>query len=135
MILDANIFLESLLAQEQAESCETILTGVQTGARTATLTGYHLGAITSIVEAAAGTEAVQTFLGSLIRYEGLTIRQQSVLEFLHATRLMNEYKLDLDDALVVQAADATDGSRICTLDGDFDRLTEYDVVSPQELLE
>lgn len=61
MILDANIFLESLLAQDQASVCENILTDVQTGVRTATFTGYHLGAVTSIIEAAAQPEEFRRF--------------------------------------------------------------------------
>lgn len=79
--------------------------------------------------------AVDTFLSSLLRYEGLTIRQQSVLDFVQATRFMREYELDLDDALVIQAAQATESSHICTLDGDFGLVTGYDVVRPQELLD
>lgn len=48
---------------------------------------------------------------------------------------MREYELDLDDALVIQAAQATESSHICTLDGDFGLVTGYDVVRPQELLD
>lgn len=48
---------------------------------------------------------------------------------------MREYELDLDDALMVQAAQATESSRICTLDSDFDSITECEVVRPQKLLD
>lgn len=130
MLVDANIFLELQLNQGHADACQRFLERVSDGEETASITHFHVDAIAYILEQRASHEAVETFLLSLLGYDGLTVITQSVAEKGMACRLLERYGLDFDDALAVQAALSLDESRIISYDTDFDPVPMVERTTP-----
>lgn len=133
MILDANIFLEVLLDQGYSDECEAILRSVQRGEREATVTDFHVDAIAYLIgEIKDDPESLSTFLASLMGYDGLVIKNLTLVDKLKACRIMREEGLDLDDSLAVYAARSLDSKQLITMDSDFDGIDDIDVVHPAD---
>lgn len=134
MIVDANVFLEVLLGQQYRAECRALLEALERGERDGTVTAYHVDVVAYIVEQTATADTdIPSFLASLMLYDGLSVRNQSLPEKLQACRVMDETGLDFDDSLAVQAATSVEANRIVTLDAGFDSVDTLESVHPAEL--
>lgn len=134
MILDANVFLETLLDQRYRDDCRALLDRVSRGEVDATVTGYHVDAVAYVVEDATGDDSqVSAFLESLLGYDGLSVLNQPLTEKIRACRVMRDVGLDFDDALAVRAARSVASDRVVTLDADFERVENLERLHPADV--
>ncbi|MCU4740412.1 PIN domain-containing protein [Halobacteria archaeon AArc-m2/3/4] len=131
MLIDANVFLEVQLDQGRADEAQRFLERVADGEVGATVTHFHVDAIAYILEQRGNDGAVETFLLSLLGYDGLSVVTQSVAEKAMACRLFDRYdSLDFDDALAVQAALALEEPTVVSYDTDFDTVSIVERTMP-----
>lgn len=134
MILDANVFLEVQLDQTYGDECESLLESIHRGEREATITDFHVDAIAYLIgEIEDDPDSISTFLASLLGYDGLAVRNLTLVDKLEACRIMREEEIDLDDSLAVYAARSLDSKRLVTLDSDFDEVEDIEAVHPADL--
>ncbi|GAB3030415.1 type II toxin-antitoxin system VapC family toxin [Natronobiforma cellulositropha] len=131
MLIDANVFLEVQLDQHRGAASSRFLERVAAGDIDATVTHFHVDAVAYILERRGDDGAVETFLLSLLGYDGLSVVTQSVVEKAMACRLFERYDaLDFDDALAVQAALKLEEPTIVSYDTDFDDVPIVDRTIP-----
>lgn len=134
MLLDANVFLEVQLDQTYSDECQSLLRSVHRGDREAAITDYHVDAIAYLIgEIEDDPEDISTFLGSLIGYDGLVVRNLTIVDKLRTCRIMRKEGLDFDDSLAVYAARSLDSKQLVTLDSDFAAVDDVEVVHPADL--
>lgn len=133
MLLDSNIFIETLLAQERGRACRRLLERVRDGEIKATVTDFHIDSVAIVIENyGKDWRELNLFLSSLLRYKGLTIYPLDLASRIMATYLMRDHKLDLDDALAAQALRELSTDTIISYDSDFDRVQWIKRVTPEE---
>jgi predicted nucleic acid-binding protein len=121
VLLDSNILLEVLLAQQHSEACRNLLIMVRDGRLRAAITDFHIDSIVLVMENyGKGWQDVLTFLASLFRYRGLTIHTLGMHSRIRAPAIMRGHGLDYDDALAVQALKELSIDTIISYDDDFD---------------
>lgn len=131
MLIDANVFLEAQLEQGRADEAARFLERVADGDIDATVAHFHVDPVAYILEQRGNEGAVETFLLSLLGYDGLSVRTQSVAEKAMACRLFDRHdSLDFDDALAVQAALEFEEPTIVSYDTDFDAVSSVDRTTP-----
>lgn len=134
-LIDANIFLELMLDQGRADECQEFLTLVQKGKREAYVTDLTLDSVLIVLENKRRKPSdLRLFLSSIASYEGMTIYFLALSDRLHATRLMEELKLDYEDSIVVQVAKRLTVDGVVSFDKDFDGVSGVLRVEPAALL-
>lgn len=130
-LFDTNIFLEILLNQEEAQSCQTALTKtsqIQSG----WLTTFSLHAIEAIVSRTKQYKVLEEFLSALDLHPHLFCYATTIEEELEAAHLAPSLRLDFDDALQYYVAHKKKLTLV-TLDRDFSKLHDIQVCSPRDL--
>ncbi len=131
MLIDANIFLEVLCAQEKAEQCKSILKEVQRGVKKAILTTFTIDAILIAMERNnIALEKRFIFLTITMKYRGLIICNISLKDRSLALSLIKRYSLDYEDAITLQAAFSNNIQEILSLDKHFDKVKEIKRIEP-----
>jgi predicted nucleic acid-binding protein len=134
-LVDANVFLEVELGQEHSAECEAYLGRLRDGEETAVLSQVAVDSIALVMERYNRSwREIRRFLLSLSLFRGLRIYTPTLLDRVHATRLMARYGLDFEDSLVLQAMAANRIPEIVSLDKDFDRVREIKRLTPAEAL-
>jgi predicted nucleic acid-binding protein len=131
MIIDTNIFLEVLLEQEKCNNCRAFLRDFVKGDKIGFLTTFSIDSIViSMLNNDKDEEKVKIFLASLFKYKGLKFYQFKIKDRINALSLMAKYKLDYEDALVLQSAFATNSKEILSFDKHFDKVKEIKRIEP-----
>jgi len=133
-LIDANIFLEVELDQEKADVCEKVLRKFYLGEMNGLLVDFTIDTIVIIMENYGRSwSEIRAFLSSLLGYKGLRIYFSSLLDRIAATSHMENYELDFDDALVLQAMKENKIKNIISYDKDFDKIPYVKRIQPENL--
>lgn len=125
MIIDANIFLEVLLEQKNSEKCKSLLREILNGEKQAFISTITIDSIVLVmIKYKIQKEKIELFLKSLVKYKGLRFYQIKLQDRIKAIYLMDKYKLDYEDSLVLQSAFSTQSKEIISLDKHFDKIKE-----------
>lgn len=112
LLVDSNVFLVG--TRRGAFRCMQIISRlgkVSEGQLQAAITDFHVDSIL-VVMAKYGKgrgRDLAVFLASLLKYKGLKIHHVSIIGRIKATYVMRDYKLDIDDAIAVQAKRTLNG--------------------------
>jgi|SRR3989338_1031487 len=131
MLIDTNIFLEVLLNQQKAESCQRILQEVKEGKYKAIVTNFTIDSIAIIMNRnKISISSIELFIKSLSAYKGLSFYQISFKDRINALKWIKKYNLDYEDALILQSAISNKKEEILSLDSHFDRVKEIKRIKP-----
>lgn len=132
--VDSNIFLELELDQRYVNECEVFLNKIRKGLLKAVITSFHVDSILIIMENyGKGPHELRTFLSSLLGYKGLEIYFSSIFDRILATKYMEEFNLDLDDALAFCVMKKLDINKIVSYDRHFDLVRDITRLEPSQL--
>lgn len=134
LLVDANIFLEVLLAQAKKDQCESFLNGLRDGKKIGAITDFSIHSIIVIMSNQNRINELKVFLLSLTAYKGLKIYHTAISDEIKAADIALEEKLDMDDAIQYSAAISLNVEAIISLDKHFDKL-EIPRKDPKEVLE
>lgn len=130
-LIDANIFLQTALEQENDRPCTKFLNKVTEGDIEAKTTLFHMDASAVIMEnRGMKKEEIGNFYFDAYSSEGLEIVNTGISSRLNA--LADQKHSGLDDGLLWEAFQELEVDKIVTYDTDFD---EEDTVTPEEVLE
>ena len=134
MLIDTNIFLEVQLNQSKADQAKQLLRLFQTGVVQGYVTDYTVDSIVLLMEHyKKPPEIIRVFLSSLLGYSGLEIYTLSLYDRIAATKHMEEFKLDYDDACQLQAMHVLKIENIVSFDRDFDKIKQIKRVTTIDL--
>lgn len=129
-LIDANVFLEVLLKQDNANSCIEFLEKVKDGEIKALLSIFTVdGVVLALERHGQSPEGIRTFLNSLLNYKGLKIYFPTINDRMLATAHM-KLGLDFEDALTLQCAFSNNEKEIISFDRDFDKIKNIKRVQP-----
>jgi len=117
-LVDTNIWLERLLAQEQAEQVGRFLEKVPP--RELLITDFTLHSVGIVLTRLRHGEAFIRFVQDVLVDGAVGLASLGPEDMQKLLGVMQEYALDLDDAYQYVAA-GTKGAVIVSLDGDLDR--------------
>ncbi|MBO3769420.1 MAG: type II toxin-antitoxin system VapC family toxin [Candidatus Brockarchaeota archaeon] len=118
-LIDTNIFLELFLNREKADECESFLEEVSSGDLEAVVTRFSIHAIEAILN---NPKLILIFLRNIENSLGLTVYDTSMDEEMAVSMIMEEKKLDFDDALQYYVAKKLGVEAIVSFDKHFDKL-------------
>ena len=122
-LMDTNIFLEIELEQEHADACKVFLRKVASGEQKALFTDFALDAVLVITERnGKSASGLRRLLTGIFACKGLAWYSFTPLDKLLATQHMEEFSLDFDDSLMLQAMKANGITEIVSLDAHFDKI-------------
>ena len=119
-LIDTNIFLEILLAQEKKDECIALLKEIENDHISAAVTKFSIHSIEVIMGNFRMTDELRIFLESLSELKSLHIYTTNISDEINAIDEM-EMGLDFDDALQVSAARALN-AEIISFDKHFNNL-------------
>lgn len=130
MLIDANIFLEFLLDQQEARRCLDFLEKVREGAVRAVVSTFTIDSILIELERHQhDAEIMKRFLQSLLGHKGLRIYVPTMDDRLKAIAHL-ALGLDFEDALTLQSAIANNEKEIMSFDKDFDKIKSIKRTQP-----
>ena len=129
-LIDTNIFLEILLAQEKKDECIALLKEIENGNISAAVTKFSIHSIEVIMGNYKLTNELRIFLESLSELKNLHIYSTNISDEINAIDEM-ELGLDFDDALQVSAARALN-TEIISFDKHFNNLEDIKRLSPSD---
>ena len=122
MLIDANIFLEFLLGQKEAQKCFEFLEKVREGAIQAVVSTFTIdGILIAMEKHHHDAKIMEKFLSSLSGHKGLKIYMPTLNDRHEAIRHMAR-GLDFEDALTIQSAIASNETEIISLDKHLDKV-------------
>jgi predicted nucleic acid-binding protein len=121
-LVDTNIFLEVLLAQNRKDECENFLNNLRTGKKTGVITDFTLHSIIVIMSNFNKIRELKLFLFSLTAYKGLKIYHTTLTNEINATEIALNQNLDMDDAIQYSTALALNVEAIVSFDKHFNNL-------------
>jgi predicted nucleic acid-binding protein len=122
LLVDTNIFLEVLLAQQRKDDCAAFLQRLVKGKEVGIVTDFSIHSIIVIMGNLDKLEELRIFLLSLTAYKGLKIYNTTLSDEVKATQIAQIKNLDMDDALQYSAAQALNAQAIVSLDKHFNNL-------------
>lgn len=134
MLIDPNIFLEILLKQERSGESKQFLEKIRKGEICCYISDFNIDSILIILEKRTkSTVVMENFISSILEYRGLSIYFVTIGDRLKALEHMENYGLDFEDSLTLQAAISSGCSKIVSFDRDFDGL-QIGRVEPKDLI-
>ena len=118
LLIDTNIFLEILLAQEQASNAMALLTEVE--AHEFYISDFSLHSIGVLLFRRGHFGAFKDFLDDMVNGVGLTVISLDVTDLDTVGDNAQKFRLDFDDAYQYAVAEKLNLT-IASLDKDFDR--------------
>ncbi|EQD56804.1 PilT domain-containing protein [mine drainage metagenome] len=119
MVVDTNIFLETMLNQNRADECETLLKKIAIGELSVVVSRFSIHAIEAII---GKGELIGTFLRDVNSSIGLRLYDTNTQDEIAVTLFQEASKLDFDDALQYFVAKKLGAESIISFDRDFDNL-------------
>lgn len=130
-LIDTNIFLELLLDQEKADACSEILNDYASGKKSAHVSSFTIDTIIIILQKhKISLKKIEYFIKSIIKSNGLLIYDLKTADRLASIKLIEKYKLDYEDAIILQSAISCNCSEILSFDKHFDKIKEINRIEP-----
>ena len=131
MLIDTNIFVEVLLAQRNAERCARFLEKVHKGEIRAHVSTFTIdGVLLNIERNRKTVKDLARFLYHLLSYRTLMVYTPTLRDRLNAFAHMDAFKLDFDDALILQCALSNNIKEIVSFDKHFDKVKMIKRIEP-----
>ncbi|MEM2437463.1 MAG: PIN domain-containing protein [Thermoproteota archaeon] len=130
-LIDTNIFLELFLNREKADECERFLEEISNGDLEAVVTRFSIHAIEAILN---NPKLILIFLRNIENSLGLTVYDTTMDEEMAVSMIMEEKKLDFDDALQYYVAKKLGIEAIVSFDKHFEKL-DIPRKEPREIIE
>ena len=131
-LIDTNIFLEILLAQEKKDECIALFKEIENDNISAAVTKFSIHSIEVIMGNYRLTDELRIFLESLSELKSLHIYTTNISDEINAIDEM-ELGLDFDDALQVSAARALNAELI-SFDKHFNNLEGIQRLNPSDVV-
>lgn len=131
-LIDTNIFLEILLAQEKKDECIALLKEIENDHISAAVTKFSIHSIEVIMGNFRMTDELRIFLESLSELKSLHIYTTNISDEINAID-ETEMGLDFDDALQVSAARALN-AEIISFDKHFNNLEGIQRLNPSDVV-
>lgn len=131
-LIDTNIFLEILLAQEKKDECIALLKEIENDNISAAVTKFSIHSIEVIMGNYRLTDELRIFLESLSELKSLHIYTTNISDEINALDEI-ELGLDFDDALQVSAARALN-AEIISFDKHFNNLEGIKRLNPSDVV-
>ena len=126
--VDSNIFLETELKQGRFNECTVFLKSI-CAQKKAVTSDYVLYSVILLMERnKCSVESIKTFIGMIFGLKHLTIYRPSLSDMSNALRISKEFKTDFDDSLVYACMQSLKINKIATLDKDFKKFKELEIV-------
>jgi len=132
MFIDANIYLEFLLKQENAEKAKSFITAISNKSEgKAFVSNFNLDSIIIILcRNKISIKVMEDFIFEVVNSRGISIYEMTMQDRLKAMNLMKQYNLDYEDSLTLQAAIVTSSKEIVSYDKHFDNIKEIERIEP-----
>ena len=117
-LIDTNIFLELLLNQKKKKIAKNIFKQIESGKIKAVISGYTLHSIEFILSIKKKNNILKEFLQTLNDFPNLSVYHTTLEEDLDILDIVEQTKLDFDDANQYYIAKKF-GAKIITFDNDF----------------
>lgn len=124
IFLDANIFLELVLEDKNAEKCENLIRKIkdqEIKVKTSDFIVYTC--LLQIQQKLKSRKLMQEFILFINELKDLEIIRPSLIEIYDAIKISEEYKLDFDDSLVVSCMKNNNIKILTSFDKDFDKVS------------
>jgi predicted nucleic acid-binding protein len=129
LLIDTNVWLESLLDQEKAEEVDRFLASTDTG--TLAITDFALHSVGLVLMRLGRPELLEQFVLDITADPGVAVLTVDVPDLVRVPDLKAQFGLDFDDAYQYLAAESH-GCDLVSLDADFDR-TDLQRKTPADL--
>lgn len=130
MLIDANIFLEFLLDQREAQKCLDFLEKVREGVLSAVVSTFTIdGILIALEKHHQSFEVMKEFLHSLSGHKGLKVYMPTMEDRRQAINHLT-LGLDFEDALTLQCTVSNNEKEIMSFDKDFDKIKVIKRVEP-----
>lgn len=134
-LLDANIFLELLLDQKNAEDCALLLKKIEEEKVEGLISDFHLDTVLVIMEHyKSPPDDMRKFILVLNTLKGLRIYHLTLSDRVEATEYMEKLRLKYDDALAVQVMKRFDTKQIVSYDKHFNTLSGIQRIEPDQII-
>jgi len=130
--IDANILLEVMLGQKQADECANFLQKLEKGPPICYLSDFLLYSILLTILRYESPKIAQKFLSIIGSYERVLIYRPTLLDLNATLNKMLQLNLDFDDALVVTIMQQTGTDTIVSFDHHFDSITQINRKEPKD---
>lgn len=129
--LDANVFVYAYykprkpLSQKEKqmkEQAKHIITSISQGKEYVATTVVHLSEVANILKHGMTTEQLDSLILGLFMQDNITICDVTREQYLVATELAQDLKLEPNDALAIDTMNQKDITEIYTFDEDFDHI-------------
>ncbi len=131
MLVDSNIFLELFLGQQKKDACRLFLNKTVSGEINATISDFTIDSILLVMfRHGSALENMRDFLHKVTNSKGLSIYSITSSDRSRALQLIEKYKLDYEDAVVLQSAISSGCSEVLSFDRDFDKVKEIKRIEP-----
>jgi len=131
-LIDTNIFLEILLAQEKKDECIALFKEIENDNISAAVTKFSIHSIEVIMGNYRLTDELRIFLESLSELKSLHIYTTNISDEINAIDEM-ELGLDFDDALQVSTARELN-AEIISFDKHFNNLEGIQRLNPSDVV-
>ncbi|MAH07307.1 hypothetical protein CMI38_03605 [Candidatus Pacearchaeota archaeon] len=129
--IDANIFLEILLDDENADRCSIFFKGLINGDFKAITSDFIIYTCVLKIERKLNSKKVmRKFISSIKSMKGLTIVRPSIKVMYNSTKIGEKYNLDFDDSLIVSVMMEYGVDEIVSFDKHFDKVEMIKRVEP-----
>ncbi len=123
VFIDANIFLEIILRDQNSESCKLYLKKIIEGEINAVTSDFIIyTCLLQIQHKVKSISAMNNFLLFLNELQNISILRPNINEIQDALKISERYKLDFDDSLVVSCMVNNDIKTLISFDKDFDKV-------------
>ena len=133
VLIDTNIFLEYLLAQERADECLNALKAIIDANIDAVISSFSLHSIEVIMMRNNLNEKLKEFLSVISEIQYIKVYNTSPEEDIEILGLMENKKLDFDDSIQLYIAKKLN-ALLLTLDKHFDNIKDIKVKKPWEII-
>ena len=123
VFIDANIFLEIFLDQQNADDCERFLrSSDKEGKSIATSDFVVYSCLVAIQRSLRSIKPMRDAIIFFTNNPNLRIIRPSLEDIYHATKIMEKTRLDFDDSLIVSCMENNKIKKIASLDRHFDKV-------------
>ncbi len=132
--LDANIFLEVELGDTRSEECKKLFSEIYKQGIRATTSDFIVYTCLLQIENKSSVNDMRDFIVFLDNMTNIEIHSPSYKTIYNAIDLMEKYKLDFEDALVVAIMTALNISELISFDKHFDKVKELKRLEPKDII-
>lgn len=133
-LIDANIFLELNLGQQNSGKARKYLSKVGKGEISAIITLFHADTVALRMETnEMDRSSIKQFYNDLTRFKGLEVIETGL--FNRIKSIENFGKTEIDDSMILQTYQDYDVDILVSYDDDFDSFEDIDRKTPSEVLE